>query len=259
MGRSSTSLLQKTPDSPVSARMMNSCERSPPMGDEHLVVGNSCRRFVDVERIGVLHQELAAAHHAKARTLLVAEFPLDVIENLRQFAIGVNIGAEDLGDHVLVGEPIKHVALMAILDAQHFRAVGVVASALAPKIGKLQGRHQELDGTGAVLLLAHDLFDLLEHAKAERQPCVDPGGLLADEACPQHQPVGGDLRLLRSLAQDRQKVAGEAHDGWESFPSGPPSETGSPPKKQGLSKPSDQLLGLVGAVAAEAVMTRRTR
>jgi hypothetical protein len=54
------------------------------IGDEHLVVGAPRRRLVDVERIGVLHQEFAAAHHAEARTLLVAELPLDVIEVERQ-------------------------------------------------------------------------------------------------------------------------------------------------------------------------------
>src|SRR5262245_15461246 len=146
---------------------------------------------------------------------------------------------------------------MAILDAQHFRAVRVVASALAPKIGKLQRGHQELDGTRAILFLAHYLLDLLEHAKSERQPGVDPGGLLADEACPQHQPVRDDLRLLRGLAQDRQEVAGQAHDDGNRFLAGPPSETGSPPKKQGLSKPSGQLLRL--RHRRYAVMMRRKR
>src|SRR5262249_5043267 len=43
MGRSSTSLLQKTPDSPVSARMMNSCERSPPMGPVSAAIGMALR------------------------------------------------------------------------------------------------------------------------------------------------------------------------------------------------------------------------
>ena len=182
------------------------------IGNEHLVVGNSRGRLVEVEGIGVFHQELAAAHYPETGPLLVAEFPLDVIEDLRQLAIGANVGAEDLGDHLLVGGPVKHVAFMAILDAQHFRAVGVVASALAPKIGKLQRGHQELDGTRAVLLLAHDLLDLLEHAKAEGQPSVDPGGLLADEPRAQHEPVRDDLRFLRGLAQNGQEVAGKAHE-----------------------------------------------
>ena len=71
---------------------------------------------------------------------------------------------------------------MAILNAQHLRTVGIVAPGLAPKIGKLQRRHQEFDGAGAVLLLAHDLLDLLQHAKPERQPGVDAGRLLPQHA-----------------------------------------------------------------------------
>ena len=102
---------------------------------------------------------------------------------------------------------------MAILDAQHLGAVGVVAAALAPQIGELQRRHQQLDRAGAILLLAHDLLDLLEHAEAERQPGIDAGRLLPQHAGAQHQAVGDDLRLLRGLTQDRQEVAGQAH-GW---------------------------------------------
>ena len=181
------------------------------IGDEHLVVGAPRRLLVEVERIGVLHQELAPAHHAEARPQLVAELPLDVVEVERQVLVGAHVGAEDLGDHLLVGRPVEHLALVPILDAQHLRAVGVVAPALAPQIGELQRRHQHLDRAGAVLLLAHDLLDLLEHAEAERQPRVDAGRLLADHAGAQHQPMRDDLRFLRRLAQDRQKEAGETH------------------------------------------------
>ena len=98
---------------------------------------------------------------------------------------------------------------MAVFDAQHFRAVGVITPALAPKVGELQGGHQEFDSPRAILLLAHDLLDLLEHPKAERQPSVNAGGFLADQPCPQHQPVGDDLGLLGGLAKDRQEVAVE--------------------------------------------------
>src|SRR5262245_66382288 len=77
---------------------------------------------------------------------------------------------------------VQHVAFVPVLDAQHFRAVGVVATALAPKVRKLQRRHQQLDCARAILLLAYNLLDLLEHPKAERQPGVDPGGILAVDA-----------------------------------------------------------------------------
>ena len=63
----------------------------------------------------------------------------------------------------------------------------------------------------AVLLLAHDLLDLLEHAEAQRQPGIDAGARLADHAGAQHQLVRDDLRLVRRLAQDGQEIAGEAH------------------------------------------------
>jgi hypothetical protein len=84
----------------------------------------------------------------------------------------------------------------------------VVTPALAPEVGKLQRRHQQFDGTGAVLLLPHDLLDLLEHAKPEWEPCVDPRGLLSDESGPQHETMRDNLRLFRGLAQDWQEVAG---------------------------------------------------
>jgi hypothetical protein len=40
-----------------------------------------------VERIGVLHQEFARAHHAEARADLVAELGLDLVEVDRQLLV----------------------------------------------------------------------------------------------------------------------------------------------------------------------------
>jgi hypothetical protein len=75
--------------------------------------------LVEVEAVGVLHQELAAAHHAEARADLVAELPLDVVERARQVAVALHVVAEDRGDHLLVGRPVEHLAVVAVLDAQH--------------------------------------------------------------------------------------------------------------------------------------------
>ena len=181
------------------------------VGHEHLVVGVPRRLRAQIEGIGVLHQELAAAHHAEARAHLVAELPLDMVEVARQVAIRLHAVAENLRDQLLVGRPVQHLAVVPVLEAQHLRAIGVVAPALAPQVRLLQGRHQHLDGAGAVLLLAHDLLDLLEHAKAERQPGIDARAGLADHAGPQHQLVRDDLRLLGRLAQHGQEELGKAH------------------------------------------------
>ena len=100
---------------------------------------------------------------------------------------------------------------MAVADAQHLLAVVVVAAGLAPQIGRLQRRHQQLDRAGAILLLAHDRADLVQHPQAERQPGVDAGAFLPDHAGAQHQPVRDDFRLLRRFLEHRQEIAGEAH------------------------------------------------
>src|SRR5437660_202222 len=185
--------------------------KGPQVSDEHLVVGTPRRGLIDIEGIGVLHQELAASHDAETRALLVAELPLDMIEIERQAFVGFHVGAENLGDHLLVGGPKQEFALVPIGDAQHFRAVGVVASAFAPEIGKLQRRHQQFQCAGAVLFLAHDLLDLLQDPEAQRQPSVDAGRLLPHHAGAQHQPMRHNLRLFRILLQDRQEKSRQSH------------------------------------------------
>src|SRR3546814_1887902 len=50
------------------------------------------------------------------------------------------------------------------------------------QVGKLECRHQEFQRPCPVHFLAHDLFDVLQHLKAKRQPGIDAGGLLPDHA-----------------------------------------------------------------------------
>ena len=107
--------------------------------------------------------------------------------------------------------PYSNLALVAVGDAQHLRAVGVVAAAFAPEVGELQRRHQQFQRAGAVLLLANDLLDLLQHPEAERQPGIDAGCLLPDHARAEHQPVRDDLRLFRILFQNRQEKSRQSH------------------------------------------------
>ena len=177
------------------------------IGDEHLAIGAARALDIDVEGVAVLHQEFAAAHDAEARADLVAELPLDVEEVARQVAIGFHGALEDVGDHLLVGGAEKHVALVTVPDAQHFGAIGVVATRLAPEIGRLQGRHQEFDGAGARLLVADDRLDPAQNGQPEREPGIDAGRRLADHAGAQHQPVRGNLRLGGVFLQGGQKIS----------------------------------------------------
>ncbi len=100
---------------------------------------------------------------------------------------------------------------MPVGDAQHLLAVILIAPALAPQLGRLQGRHQHLERAGAVLLLAHDLFDLAQHLEAQRQPAIDARARLSDHAGAQHEAVRDDLRLARILLDERQEILRETH------------------------------------------------
>ncbi|MNS94837.1 hypothetical protein D3C72_1290640 [compost metagenome] len=183
----------------------------PHIGHEHPFIGLHRVFLVEVEGISVLHQEFPGPHRAKARSDLVAELPLDVVEVQRQVLVGFHIGPEDIGDHFLVGRAIEEFALMPVLDAQHLLAVGVVAPRLAPEIGGLDGGHQKLDRAGAILLLLDDLLHLHEHLVAERQPGIEAGGLLTDHAGTQHQPMRDNFGFLGNVTQHRQEIAGKAH------------------------------------------------
>ena len=178
-----------------------------------------CRaRLVEIERIGILHQEFTSTHQPEARAHLITEFPLDVIEVEREVLVRLDVGTEDFRDHLLIGRPIQHVSLVPVLDPQHLLAVGIVATTLAPEVGGLNCRHQNFNRAGAVLLLAHDLANFLQHANAERQEGIDARGLLPHHASAQHQPVRDDFGLFRRLTQNRQEITGQAHgilDPWQ--------------------------------------------
>src|SRR5690606_6499646 len=101
---------------------------------------------------------------------------------------------------------------LSLRDALPILAVVVVAPALAPQIGRLDRRHQDLERAGAVLLLADDLVHLVEHALAQWKPRKASGRLLPDHAGAQHQPVRGDFGLARILLQDGQEITGQTHE-----------------------------------------------
>ena len=91
--------------------------------------------FRQIKVIAVLHEELAAPHHAEAGTDFVAELPLDLVHRQGQVAVAVDVAAEDVGDQFLGRGRVEHVAVMPVADAQHLLPVIVVAPAFAPEFG----------------------------------------------------------------------------------------------------------------------------
>ncbi len=158
----------------------------------HAVVGFLQRFLGQVEGVGVLHQELAAAHEAEARTDFVAEFGLDLIEVDRQLLVAVKLVACQVGDDLFVGRADTEFAIVAVLQTQQLRAVLLPAAGLLPELGWLNGRHQYFQGACLVHFLANDGLGLSQRTQPHRHPGVEAGRQLANHPGTQHQLVTDD-------------------------------------------------------------------
>ena len=164
-----------------------------------------------MEGVTILHDELAAAHDPEARTDLVAELRLDLVEVPRELAVAFHFAAHDVGDHLLVGRADHEVAVMPVLEAQEFRAVLFPAARFFPELGGLNRGHEEFDGPGAVHLLADDALDLAQSPQTHGHPGIDAGCEAADQAGPEHQTLGDDLRVGGGFLEGGDEELAGAH------------------------------------------------
>ena len=136
--------------------------------------------LVGVEAVGVLHDELAAAHEREARTTLVAEFHLDLVEVLRQVFIAAKLVIHEVGHDFLVRGAKAEFVVVAVGHAQKLGAVDVPAARTMPQLSGLHERHKNFLAAVGVHFLAHDRLDFADNAHAERQEGVQAGGFLAN-------------------------------------------------------------------------------
>ena len=157
--------------------------------------------LVQVEGVGVLHRELADSQQAGLRAGLVAELGLDLVPDLGQLAIAPQLVAGQQGEDLLVGHAQGVLAAPPVGQAEHLVAHHLPAPALAPDLGRVQGRQPQLLAADRVHLLADDRLDLRQRAQRQRQVAVQPGPELPDEAAPDQQLVrdgdGVDRRLFQ--------------------------------------------------------------
>ncbi len=175
------------------------------------VVGDLERGRVRIEGVGVLHEELPRAQHARAWARLVPLLGLDLVPDLGQVAVGADLARGQPGDDLLVGHAEAHVAPVAVLQPEHLVADHVPAPRLLPDLGGVQHRHLDLLPADAVHLLADDRVDLLDHAQAEREVHVDAGRELPDEPGPHHQLVADGFRVGGIVPERGDQRPGPAH------------------------------------------------
>ena len=184
----------------------------PGVGLGVLVVGDVEPLAVTVEGVGVLHDELAGAQHPGPGPRLIALLDLEVVEDERQVAVGLDRGRHVPGDDLLVGHRQDHVGAPAVLELEQL--VDVVAAGAPPRLGRVHHRHEQLLAADGVHLLAHDLHDALMDPPSGGQPRPQSGPHLADEPGAHHELVRDRLGVGRRVAFGRQEVGGkEGHRG----------------------------------------------
>jgi hypothetical protein len=150
-------------------------------------------------------------YQAEARTALIAELGLDMVEVQRQLAVRLDFGAHHVGDHFLGRRLDRVVAAVAVFHAHQFRAHLVPAPGFLPQLGRLHQRHQQLDRAGLVHLVTDDRLDLADHPQARRHISVDAGSEALDHARAHHQLVADDLGVGRRFFLGRNKKSGGTH------------------------------------------------
>ena len=165
--------------------------------------------LVPVERVRVLHDELADPQQAAARTRLVAVLRLEVVPGLRQLAVALELERVE-GERLLVREREDVVAAVPVLELEELG--DAVAARRDPELGGRQHRREHLLRADRVHLLADDLLHLPVHAPAERQERPEAGADLADEAAADEQLVRERLGVGGRVAQGRQVELGGALD-----------------------------------------------
>ena len=183
------------------------------VGGIHRLVALAGGFDIAIERVRVLHRELAPAHHAEARPALVAKFGLDVIEIFRQRAVTAQLLARDVGDDFFAGRLDDEVAVVAVFHAQQLGPVLLKAPGLLPQLGWLHDRHQQLDSAGPIHLFANDRFDFANHPQAHRHVAVDAGAEPLDEPGAHHQLMADDLSVGGGFLECGYEELGGFHAG----------------------------------------------
>ena len=158
--------------------------------------------LVAVERVGVLHDELADPKQPAPGPRLVPVLRLEVVPDLRKLLVRLELERVE-AHRLLVAHREQEAAAAVVLELEEHS--DPVAARLLPELGRREHRGEHLLAADRVHLLADDLHDLLVHAPAERQVRPEPRAHLADEASADEELVRGGLGLGRVVAHGRQK------------------------------------------------------
>ncbi len=181
------------------------------VGFGHHLVADLGRRLVAVKAVGVFHDELATTHQPKARTALVTELGLDLIQVLRQLFVAFDFLTGDVGHHLFAGGLHHKIVAMTVLNTQQLRPHFFEPTGFHPQLGRLNHRHGQLNRTGAVHFFTHDLLDFAHHTQAHGHQGVDASAEFFDHARTHHELVADHFGIGGGLFEGGNKELGGFH------------------------------------------------
>ena len=159
----------------------------------------------EIERVRVLHDELAPAQDAGTRPCLVAVLRLDLVQRERIVLVGRVLALHQQREQFLVRRREQVVGVLAIVQPEQAVAVVGPTAARLEDLARNECREVHLLRADPVHLLADDALDLAEYRQAHRQPRVDARRDATDEPAAHEQLVARHLRVRRVVAKRAQE------------------------------------------------------
>src|ERR1700693_5849135 len=95
----------------------------PGIGLIHLVVGLPGPVDIGIKTISVFHDKLPSAHQAKPGTDFIAEFRLNLIEDLWENLIGADLVPDNIGNDLFMGRADTEITVMTVLETEKLFAI----------------------------------------------------------------------------------------------------------------------------------------
>src|SRR5262249_42447718 len=158
--------------------------------------------LVAVERVRVLHDELADADQPAAWPGLIAVLGLEVVPGLRQLLVALDLPRVE-SERLLVRERKHVMASCAVVELEELR--DRVAPRRLPELCRREHGRKPFLCPDLLELLADDLLDLAMGAPAKGRERPEARGHLPDEPGADEQLVADGLGLGRGVAQGWEK------------------------------------------------------
>jgi len=168
---------------------------------------------IEVEGIGVFHEELADAEEAGFGAGLVAELGLDLVPDLGELLVGAELVTGDGGHGLFVGHAEAEIGALAVCKPKHVLAHRRPAAGLFPKLAGHESGKKELLADG-VHFFADDGHNFVDGPIAEEEIGVEASTELADVAAAQKEFVAGDFGVGGELAEGGDEELGPAMHAW---------------------------------------------